>query len=77
MSADLIDLRTKITVEAHCAVSAEARMQGVDRAEIVRDVLHNWALKRIHGASLLSSCLRAKGIEQVTSGQGGESLEWD
>lgn len=87
MAAELIDSRAKVTIEAHCALSAEARMQGVDRSEIIRDVLHSWALKRIHGATLLGNCLRAKGLTgaaeglagavEGTSGNGGAGLEWE
>lgn len=80
MSADLVDLRAKITVETHCALAAEARALDVDRAEVVRAVLHEWAMKRIHGASVLNACLRAKGLGgalQGTSAQPGETLTFE
>ena len=80
MSAELYDLRAKITVEAHCALAAYARAHELDKAEVVRDVLHRWAVAQIHGASLLTSCLKAKGVTGAAAGiaaQPGESLDWD
>jgi hypothetical protein len=79
MSADLTDLRAKITVEAHCALAAYARAHEIDRSELVREILHKWAMKQIHGASLLANCLRAKGVtgaDEGTSGKAGDSLDW-
>lgn len=80
MSNDLQDLRAKITLEAHCALAAYARAHDVDKAEIVREVLHKWAINQIRGASMLNSCLRAKGLTGAAEGiaaQPGESLKWD
>lgn len=80
MSSELFDLRAKITVEAQCALAAYARAHEVDKAEVVREVLHKWAVAQIHGATLLASCLRSKGLAGASegiAGQPGESLDWD
>lgn len=87
MSAELYDLRAKITVEAHCALAAYARAHDIEKPEVVRDVLHKWAMRQIHGANILGACLRAKGLPgagegvagavQGIVGQPGESLTWD
>jgi hypothetical protein len=80
MSAELFDLRAKITVETQCALAAYARAHDMDKAEVVRDVLHDWAVEQIHGATLLASCLRAKGLAGAAEGiaaQSGDSLKWD
>jgi hypothetical protein len=84
MAAELLDLRAKITPEAHCALAAYARAHDIDKSEVVRDILDKWAGKQIHAASMLANCLRAKGLTaaaegiagaaQGTSGNRGESL---
>ena len=86
MSADLEDLRAKITTRPHCALAAHARAHGIDKSEVVGHVIDEWAVKQMHGASMLVRCLRAKGetaaaegitaAAQGTSGSAGE-LAWD
>lgn len=87
MAADLIDFRLKITAETACVLAAQARAQGVEKPELGRDVLHEWALRHIESASLLVNCLRAKGLSSAaegiaradgrSSGQTGAGLDWD
>ena len=43
MSADLKDLRAKVTPETDAVLEAVARATGEDRAVIVRKILHDWA----------------------------------
>lgn len=57
MSLELRDLRAKVTVETDLVLDAEARALGLDKSEIVRDVLHSWASKRIHAATVLHKLL--------------------
>jgi hypothetical protein len=73
MATELFDLRAKITPEAHCALAAFARAHDIDKAEVVRDVLHAWAMKQIHGASMLGSYLRAQGLTGAADGIAGAS----
>lgn len=76
MSQDLQDLRAKITPEAHAALEAKSRAAGADRSEIVREILHAWAMEQIHAASVLHQLLRAEGLPGIaegTSGNRGES----
>lgn len=62
MSADLKDLRTKITLETHCWLEAEARATGRDKAEIAREVLHHHALRKIREAEILDGLLKSEGL---------------
>lgn len=43
MSAELKDLRCKITPLAWCCIEARHRATGKDHSEIVREVLDTWA----------------------------------
>lgn len=65
---ELRDLRAKITVEADAALDVFSRVTGKDRSEIVRDIIHRWALEQVEISSLLQSRLRAEGLD--ASGQG-------
>lgn len=62
MSAELKDLRTKITVETNCWLEAEARATGRDKAEIAREVLHQYALRKIRESEILEGLLKAEGL---------------
>ena len=68
MGVELKDFRCKITPEADCVLEAEARSTGRERQEIVREILHEWAERRIHGASMLDRLLRAEGLPGVSGG---------
>jgi hypothetical protein len=69
--ADLRDLRAKVTVEADAALDAEARTTGRDRSEIVRDVLHQWAMSRIDMATVLLRRLESEGLGSTGHGAQG------
>jgi hypothetical protein len=62
MSADLVDKRTKVTRETDCALRAEELASGREQAEIMREVLHEWAVHRIHGATVLAELLAREGL---------------
>lgn len=68
MSVELKDFRGKITTETDCVLEAINRVSGRDRSEIVREILHNWALEKIHESTVLDGLLAAQGI---TAARGG------
>ncbi|HYF16300.1 MAG TPA: hypothetical protein VEA40_00425 [Ramlibacter sp.] len=75
MSAELQDFRGKITPETHAVLEAQNQATGKDRSEIVRAILHEWALEQIHAANVLAQQLRAKGLTGNASGTGGNRRE--
>ena len=68
MSIPLIDLRAKVTAEADAVLEAVHRSIGKDKSEVVRDVLHRWALQEIHAASVLQSILQREGLGGASEG---------
>jgi hypothetical protein len=68
MSLPLIDLRAKVTAEADAVLEAVHRSTGKDKSEVVRDVLHRWALQEIHAASVLQSILQREGLGGASEG---------
>ena len=68
MSLPLIDLRAKVTAEADAVLEAVHRSTGEDKSEVVRDVLHRWALQEIHAASVLQSILQREGLGGASEG---------
>lgn len=75
MSADLHDYRGRITSETHCALEAISRATGQDRQEIVRELLHKWALEQIHAASVMHRLLQAEGLRGIDGGAPGNVRE--
>lgn len=75
MSAELRDCRTKITAEADVALEAAARISGKDKSEIVRDVLHRWALDEIRKATVMHRLLMAEGLPGAVEGSQAEIRE--
>lgn len=73
--SDLRDLRARVTVEADAALDAEARASGRDRSEIVREVLHQWAMSRIEMATVLLRRLDTEGIGGQVGGAQGSSRQ--
>ena len=68
MSLPLIDLRAKVTPEADAVLEAVHRATGKDKSEVVRDVLHKWAMNEIHAASVLQSILQREGLSGASGG---------
>jgi len=82
MSLELHDVgRVRVTALAHCALAAHKRIYGTEYSEQIRKIVEEWAVKQVHGATVLSSCLKAKGLTVEDAGISGsaaaEPLNWD
>lgn len=70
MGAPKADLkRLKITAETRAWLQAEATTSGKSQQDIVRTVLHEIALKKIHGAKLLAALATAEGHKRDAEGR--------
>lgn len=72
---DLKDFRGKITPETDCVLEAESRVTGKDRAEIVREILHEWAQQRIKVHRVLQHRLVTEGLTPASEGTAGNRRE--
>lgn len=75
---ELKDFRGKITAEADVVLEAQSRSTGKERQEIVRQVLHDWALQQITAHSVLTKLLAAEGLageSQGISGSRGDGVK--
>ena len=69
MSLDLKDFRYRITVEADCVLDAISQANGKDRAEIVREILQEWAMRQIHAANVMHKRLQGEGLSGIGVGK--------
>lgn len=61
MSEELVDVRSKISRRADLLLQAAALARDIDRAEIVREILHSWALCEERRAMFAERLLRSEG----------------
>jgi hypothetical protein len=62
VSAELKDFRGKITPLSWCWLEAESRATSKDQQEILREVLHGWAMRKHEAAIEAQKLMRAEGI---------------
>jgi hypothetical protein len=75
VSAPLKDFRGKITPETDAVLEALNRTSGRDKSEIVREILHDWAVKKIDTASVMHRLLQAEGLPGIAEGIAGNRRE--
>jgi len=68
MSLELKDFRGKLTVETDAVLDAEARVHGQDKSEIVREIMHAWALRKINAATVLHRIMKSEGLAAADGG---------
>ena len=59
--ADLVDVRCKLTEDTNQVLEALARARNLDKSELIRLVLHEWAEKQIHESTLIMRLTRREG----------------
>lgn len=73
MGIELKDYRGRITPETDAVLEGISRATGQDRQEIARDVLHQWAVRQIHAASVTHRLLQAEGLPGIDGGTSGNA----
>jgi len=71
MSAELKDFRGKLDPLSWCWLEAEHRVTGKDQSEIVRDMVHAWALERANAAIEARKLMEAEGIAGISGEKKG------
>lgn len=72
MSLELVDFRTKISHETDAVLDMLQRTTGRDRSELAREVLHDWAMAKVHEANVLANLLASKGLTGIAGGIAGQ-----
>ena len=75
MSAEMKDLRAKITARTWCFLESESRATGKDIAELVREILGDWAAVRLKAHIEAVKLLVAEGEAGIEPGCWGKSRE--
>lgn len=77
MSEELQDLRAKITIEAKLALDAASEITGMEVSELVRNILHRWAIQQRLIGKLLDKKWKAQGLTGSYAGMTGKDLGHD
>jgi hypothetical protein len=72
MSLPVKDFRGGITPLSHAVLSSIAEANHMDIQELVRDVLHKFALKQVRACSLMQKALKANGLDADSDGTDSE-----
>lgn len=62
MSLELRDVRSKAFAEDDIALDSYATAHGIDKSELVRNIIHDWGRKQRHAAKLMQARLEREGF---------------
>ena len=62
-------IKTKVTPITNDVVDAIAQASGLPKERIVREALHEWAMKRIHESNVITRVTKGKVSDGSTEGQ--------
>jgi len=75
VSLPVKDYRGGITPISHAVLTAIAEANGMELQELVRDVLHKFALKQVRACSLIQKALKGNGLDADCDGVDSEFVE--
>lgn len=75
MASELVDFRGKFTEETILALTAEEIAFNRDKSEIAREVMHAWALKKLHEHRVAARLMREEGFDGADEGKSGRTRE--
>lgn len=70
MAIELRDLRTKVSVTCDALLEGRSRSEGRDKADIVREILHQWADRQLDMLNVADRLVRVEGIEGILGERG-------
>lgn len=73
MSVPLKDFRLGITEAIDIALDAQAAAFGLDKSAVAREVLKEWARKKMHEHRVMARRLTANGLQPELFGEEAES----
>lgn len=62
VAAELVDLRAKITERANQVLEAHAIAFGLEKSEVVRKALDEWAERQIHISNVICRLTKSEGV---------------
>lgn len=65
VAAELIDLRAKITERANQVLEAHAIAFGMEKSEVVRKALDEWAERQIHISNVICRLTKSEGVKGI------------
>jgi predicted transcriptional regulator len=68
MSVELKTLKLRVTPETDVALEAVARAFGRDKAAVAREILHEWAAKKLHEHRVFHGLAQAEGLMGASAG---------
>lgn len=74
MSGEGKDFRGEISRETDVWLEAEERVYGRTRQDVVRELLHAHALRRLHEASVMTALAGAHGIKPESAGMSRQTV---
>lgn len=70
-SGELFDERTKVSLEVRLALESYARARGVDKSEVIREILSQWTDFQDRFAKDYLRRLRNEGLSGADEGKAG------